>query len=235
MTENMLKYFIPSLTSLGPSHEIIEVIQDLPTDQLKELLINKAIQHNIIFTNDEYMILEEELSYSYFDKFSSIKHTPKYGNTITWDVFYEDYYEWDEQETLININKLINVGNSNEVVNAILDMPTRKCENELYRKALKLNISFTNDQLITLGKKTIVVNEEEDNDDSTFKFNFLSILGLFSSFAKSNKTSRYCDGDCLNCPPHHGKRYGRWYYGHGHTEGCERCGNGGNRGMPFRD
>ena len=39
-----------------------------------------------------------------------------------------------------------------------------------------------------------------------------------------------CDGDCKNCPPHYGYRYGRWYYGHDHSEGCEfggnRCGGG---------
>ena len=30
-----------------------------------------------------------------------------------------------------------------------------------------------------------------------------------------------CDGDCANCPPHYGYRYGRWYYGHHHSHGCE--------------
>lgn len=37
-----------------------------------------------------------------------------------------------------------------------------------------------------------------------------------------------CNGDCRNCPPHYGYRYGRWYYGHGHTEGCEFGGNSGD-------
>ena len=36
-----------------------------------------------------------------------------------------------------------------------------------------------------------------------------------------------CDGDCANCPPHYGYRYGRWYYGHDHIEGCEFGGNKG--------
>ena len=35
-----------------------------------------------------------------------------------------------------------------------------------------------------------------------------------------------CSGDCSNCPAHYGYRYGRWYYGHHHTEGCEFGGNG---------
>lgn len=37
-----------------------------------------------------------------------------------------------------------------------------------------------------------------------------------------------CNGDCENCPPHYGYRYGRWYYGHHHRHGCEF---GGNKGL----
>lgn len=37
-----------------------------------------------------------------------------------------------------------------------------------------------------------------------------------------------CTGDCANCPPHYGYRYGRWYYGHGHQHGCEFGGNKGD-------
>ena len=37
-----------------------------------------------------------------------------------------------------------------------------------------------------------------------------------------------CNGDCANCPPHYGYRYGRWYYGKGHQYGCEFGGNKGD-------
>ncbi len=39
-----------------------------------------------------------------------------------------------------------------------------------------------------------------------------------------------CNGDCANCPPHYGYRYGRWYYGHSHQYGCEYNGNRGDGG-----
>lgn len=45
---------------------------------------------------------------------------------------------------------------------------------------------------------------------------------------KKKKHTGRCDGDCDNCPPHYGYRYGRWYYGHDHQHGCER---GGNKGL----
>lgn len=45
------------------------------------------------------------------------------------------------------------------------------------------------------------------------------------------KQNGQCDGDCSHCPPHYGYRYGRWYYGHDHTYGCERGGNRGGGGF----
>ena len=51
----------------------------------------------------------------------------------------------------------------------------------------------------------------------------------------SNPPSHRCDGDCANCPPHYGYRYGRWYYGHGHTRGCQRGGPGGDSRRTYRD
>lgn len=56
----------------------------------------------------------------------------------------------------------------------------------------------------------------------------------FSGGAKTKSPSK-CTGDCAHCPPHYGYRYGRWYYGHGHTEGCELGGNGGCNGKCSRD
>ena len=52
---------------------------------------------------------------------------------------------------------------------------------------------------------------------------------------KTKHNLKSCDGDCENCPPHYGYRYGRWYYGHGHQHGCEREGNGGAFGHTYRD
>jgi len=54
-------------------------------------------------------------------------------------------------------------------------------------------------------------------------------LGAASLFSgkSNNKHNGRCNGDCANCPPHYGYRYGRWYYGHHHNHGCEFGGNGG--------
>jgi hypothetical protein len=49
--------------------------------------------------------------------------------------------------------------------------------------------------------------------------------------AQGRRHNGRCNGDCANCPPHYGYRYGRWYYGHDHVHGCEFGGNKGSGSM----
>ena len=57
-------------------------------------------------------------------------------------------------------------------------------------------------------------------------------LSLFGGHPKSKKKHNgHCDGDCANCPPHYGYRYGRWYYGRHHQYGCQFGGNHGGGGL----
>lgn len=58
-----------------------------------------------------------------------------------------------------------------------------------------------------------------------------ALFGAIGSFEKHEHNGK-CNGDCANCPPHYGYRYGRWYYGHDHVHGCEF---GGNRGSGKMD
>ena len=62
-----------------------------------------------------------------------------------------------------------------------------------------------------------------------------AVLGILSGLGSDKHDSGHCDGDCANCPPHYGYRYGRWYYGHGHQYSCQRGGNGGASGRTYRD
>ena len=65
-------------------------------------------------------------------------------------------------------------------------------------------------------------------------FGMLFAVAAGVSLADASKGKRHngrCDGDCANCPPHYGYRYGRWYYGHDHQYGCEFGGNHGSGQM----
>ena len=67
------------------------------------------------------------------------------------------------------------------------------------------------------------------------------LLAALAAFGKGsskknnrNRTKPHhgrCDGDCANCPPHYGYRYGRWYYGRHHHYGCQYGGNRGGGGL----
>jgi len=61
-------------------------------------------------------------------------------------------------------------------------------------------------------------------------FAILAAFGSVSSSKKKGHNGR-CNGDCANCLPHYGYRYGRWYYGHDHVHGCEFGGNRGSGSM----
>ena len=56
---------------------------------------------------------------------------------------------------------------------------------------------------------------------------FVILDALEDTSEDQKKDTGRCNGDCANCPPHYGYRYGRWYYGRGHRHGCQRGGNGG--------
>ena len=75
-------------------------------------------------------------------------------------------------------------------------------------------------------KKANKVNKIQ-NDTVDFSTNDVrkEKWSIFFDDQKPKKHSGKCDGDCKNCPPHYGYRYGRWYYGHSHSEGCEFGGN----------
>lgn len=69
------------------------------------------------------------------------------------------------------------------------------------------------------GTKTSESNPRQSS------FSLLDLIGIFSESSDRKHSRGKCNGDCANCPPHYGYRYGRWYYGHSHTEGCEFGGN----------
>lgn len=76
-------------------------------------------------------------------------------------------------------------------------------------------------------------DEPEQNEPKLGSFSKLGlVLGVGSILDKTRLPHHgRCNGDCANCPPHYGYRYGKWYYGHDHTHGCEFGGNKGGGGL----
>ena len=82
--------------------------------------------------------------------------------------------------------------------------------------------------LFLFGVVVAITDKEQGTNDEQTIFSNDEIFET----SKPKRHNGHCDGDCANCPPHYGYRYGRWYYGHDHMEGCEF---GGNRGGGSRD
>lgn len=75
-----------------------------------------------------------------------------------------------------------------------------------------------------------IVKERKKAENNDEEYSESKDYTIRSKSEKKKKHSKRCDGDCANCPAHYGYRYGRWYYGHSHTEGCEFGGNKCNGG-----
>ena len=98
-------------------------------------------------------------------------------------------------------------------------------DEEILNKVAKRNRVTLFDYDDEIEDDDFVVEEEQPP-----KIGFFAALALGLGLAgksSTHKHNRQCSGDCANCPAHYGYRYGRWYYGHHHTHGCEFGGNGG--------
>ena len=228
---------------------------------------------------------------------------------MTWETFYDRFYDWADSTQVANISKLTDFGPSSEVCEIATSFVDEKVATRLVKKALAAGVRFTSaevleldgcvseslfpelvrnvstkftaDELDTisvslseadlkvaamksgleLDEDNFVVLEPNEMDaqvDQMLKdldvieeslknipqskvkkpgLGTILLLGLVAfggggkKKRKGKKHNGRCDGDCANCPPHYGYRYGRWYYGRHHTRGCQFGGNHGGGGI----
>ena len=136
-------------------------------------------------------------------------------------------------EEIIGLLNIVSDEIYSELAQANSDPYTYETLDELY--------GFVDDNIINkLAKKYKISElqeeyeidaEPEPSKDPGFWGTLFALFGAASIDSHSGKSHNgRCNGDCANCPPHYGYRYGRWYYGHSHTRGCEFGGNKGDGG-----
>lgn len=233
---------------------------------------------------------------------------------MTWETYYEKFYEWADSTQVTNMSKLENLGPSEEICEIAQAFYEEKHATRLVKKALAAGVRFTADEVVeldglldealmpTLIKTARTPFDAEDLDNlssyleardlravasksgvkidadgyvelepdstdgsleqlmddldameatldainqqearrkakpgfGTFLLAAIAAFGKSSSAKEDRHTSPHngrCDGDCANCPPHYGYRYGRWYYGRHHHYGCQFGGNHGGGGL----
>lgn len=208
-SEELLNRHIGKLNDFGDPESVCEVIMCMPNSTLEDALYNRAAKKGVKFT-------EEQL-----EDMGLVEHRLK--NAL---------------ENVITDEQMDQVAEDVAVLNARLDEEYPMLTPEEQRKEnVKGVLKF-------LGLVAAAIL-------GVFAVFLSVIFGLTkrysggshhrktswgrSSGSSAKKKGRYCDGDCANCPPHYGYRYGRWYYGHGHQWGCERGGDGGRRGLTLRE
>lgn len=253
---------ISSLEDIGTGDEIVEAVLEIEDPKVKAQLIRKAMKLGVSFTQDDFMNLDEELPEELFaqlGEYAGFDADDPYfdEDNMDWDDFYNCWSDWSDEILLRRIGKLKEFGSPDEVAEVILNTPTVETWDLLYEKAVASGVRFTNEQLEEMGELCLEEVESYGDEESTndFDVNVQKLVaaldpaknqpkhrtgligGLFQHSASSGKkkASRYCDGDCANCPPHFGYRYGRWYFGRGHQYGCMRGGNGGAKGKVSMD
>lgn len=143
--------------------------------------------------------------------------------TYTWDEYYEKFYDWAESTQVRNLSALTSLGSADEVGEIIIELQVNvPAANRLLRKAVEEKLAFSGSDLVEFA----YINDKEPVTAAIFAGASAGV-----SLAQGRRHNGRCNGDCANCPPHYGYRYGRWYYGHDHVHGCEFGGNKGSGSM----
>lgn len=198
------------LTSLGPAREVAEIIGELRYTDIKasNRLLKMAVDARIVFSRDELI----DFLYSN-DKDTAKAALTNSAEKLTGEDM-ESVYVWAEDDELIvrlcrrhHIPIPIALREEEEPVGEVTEPAAEQPE--------RLGFFGFMSALFAAGRGVKLAMEQTD-------------IGWLGTRRGHNGK---CDGDCAHCPPHYGYRYGRWYYGHDHIEGCEFGGNKGGGGI----
>ena len=194
------------LENLGDPEEVTEILLELKDNpNASTRLLRKAIEEKVKFTGENIL----DLFFWEFDKELLMKVLWNSADILTAEDIEGLYLTVDDAVLL----QLCEKGN--------IPVPEDLREDVFW----ELEEEFIEDEEI------IEYPKQKKIGFFGHAFAILAAIGSVSSSNKNNRHSGRCDGDCANCPPHYGYRYGRWYYGKGHVHGCQFGGNRGNGGF----
>ena len=194
------------LENLGDPEEVTEILLELKDNpNASTRLLRKAIEEKVKFTGENIL----DLFFWEFDKELLMKALWNSADILTREDIEGLYLTVDDSVLL----QLCEKGN--------IPVPEDLREDVFW----ELEEEFIEDEEI------IEYPKQKKIGFFGHAFAILAAIGSVSSSNKNNRHSGRCDGDCANCPPHYGYRYGRWYYGKGHVHGCQFGGNRENGGF----
>lgn len=231
LEDSTIREYVIALRDVGASDEVVEVVNYLIDDNTKELLINKALYLGVKFTHEDFVNLEFELSDELYERIAQqggyCVECPEFNpKAFTWDDFYNAYVSLPYELLAECIPLISDFGDSDDVVEVINDIDNALGE-KLFTHAVTCGVEFSREQLQYMNRLPDDSGAPIVSGAGTGLLGALigAVSGLTSDDIPSH--NGVCNGNCANCPPHYGYRYGRWYYGHGHQHGCELGGNKG--------
>lgn len=203
------KNYSYGITNYGSADEVFEILSEFAFYDKKfaSRFADKAIDAGVKFTPEQVLEIEGLIDKTVFSKMA--EHVSK---SFTEEELEEIYMLIDD------------------------DAFNRICE--------KQGVDIFADDSENISCTEQDYSAEELFEEDTFEISkkkkhspwlFAFILAVAEASSKNRKRGHNgkCDGDCANCPPHYGYRYGRWYYGHGHVRGCVFGGNKGDGSLPY--
>jgi len=203
------KNYSYGLTSYGDADEVFEVVSEFAfyDKSFASRFVDKALDAGVRFTPDQVLEIEGLIEKTVLSRMAE--------NTAR-DFTAE---ELEEINMLIDDDAFERISNRLGIDIFADDSPSYEGEPE--------------------EEEVYELEEEYDYAPAPKKLGFFTTLfaviaGIsMASGSKKKPHNGKCNGDCANCPPHYGYRYGRWYYGHGHVRGCEFGGNKGDGSLPY--
>jgi len=202
---------LSAITSLGPADEVAEIIIELQVHSIPAAnrLLKRAVEKKLMFSSSD---LIEFLCVNDRDLATAAVYNsaPRFTDSDM-----EDLYGEVEDEVIIDI-----------CARRCLQLPEYLREEDDEQEEVEEE---------PLEEITIAADGYAAPPPHKPGF-FTTLLGVIAGVnlaggSEQRRHTGHCNGDCANCPPHYGYRYGRWYYGHDHVHGCEFGGNKGSGSM----
>ena len=146
---------ISSLEDIGSGDEIVDALLEIEDPKIQAQLVRKAIKLGAKFTTDDFQNLEGELPdeiYEELGKYAGFDAAnPTYDKADTsWSHFYDNFTEWDPDTQTAAIKSLTQMGNRDEVVDAILVLEDQEQRALLMRKAIASRVKFNHEDFENL-------------------------------------------------------------------------------------
>ena len=236
LTDSKLKSYISLLEDIDDSDELVEVVVDIENRDIKAMLVRKALDFMVEFNMDNLSCLEDEIPEDLFLRI--VNEAPlDFGTSEDVTGLLENIYNDKAIAVIYKRATMSGIGFNHDQLER-MDMVDDEDEEEDYNQERTasdtaamgcLGFIMGNWLFDLFGKK------DKGKGNEPHRRPRQESRGLFDFSPSTGRRDGKCDGNCAKCPPHYGYRHGRWYYGHGHQHGCERCGNGGASGKCTRD